>query len=151
MKRVIATAALALALAGGGSPARAQQAATEAQNKKIVLEFYDKVLNGRQSEAVASYLGPHYIQHNPLVADGVEGFRKFIEFLRQNYPQAHSEQKHVFADGDYVIVHSRAIREPGTRGTAIVDIFRLENQKIVEHWDVIQPVPETAANSNGMF
>jgi predicted SnoaL-like aldol condensation-catalyzing enzyme len=50
-----------------------------------------------------------------------------------------------------VIIHSHAIREPGTRGVAIVDIFRLEEQRIVEHWDIIQPVPETAANSNGMF
>jgi hypothetical protein len=58
---------------------------------------------------------------------------------------------HVFADGDYVIIHSHAIREPGTRGAAIVDIFRLEDRKIVEHWDIIQPIPDTAANSNGMF
>jgi predicted SnoaL-like aldol condensation-catalyzing enzyme len=109
------------------------------------------VLNDKNVEAITSYLGPRYTQHNPTAVDGVEGLRKLIEFLRKSYPQAHSEPKHVFADGDYVIIHSHSIREPGTRGAAIVDIFRLEDRKIVEHWDIIQPVPETAANSNGMF
>lgn len=151
MNRVITTIAIILSLAGSASSATAQESAAEAQNKKIVLDFYEKVLNGKNPEALTSYLGSRYTQHNPGIADGVEGLRKFIEFLRQNSPQAHSEPKHVFADGDYVIIHSHAIREPGTRGVAIVDIFRLEEQKIVEHWDIIQPVPETAANSNGMF
>jgi predicted SnoaL-like aldol condensation-catalyzing enzyme len=59
--------------------------------------------------------------------------------------------KRVLVDGDMVILHVHAIREPGERGVAIVDIFRLENGKIVEHWDVVQPIPEKAANSNGMF
>ena len=151
MTRVIVIITLALLLAGSGSSAKAQESAAEAQNKQIVLEFYEKALNGKNPDAATSYFGSHYTQHNPLVADGAEGFRKFIELLRQKYPQAHSESKRVFADGDYVIVHSHAIQEPGTRGAAIIDIFRLENQKIVEHWDVIQPVPETASNSNGMF
>jgi predicted SnoaL-like aldol condensation-catalyzing enzyme len=151
MTRMTATVALALALTGSGSLARAQESAAEAQNKQIILDFYEKALNGKNPEAATSYLGSRYTQHNPGVTDGAEGFRKFIEFLRQKYPQAHSEPKHVFADGDYVIIHSHAIREPGTRGAAVVDIFRLEDRKIVEHWDVIQTVPETAANSNGMF
>ena len=59
--------------------------------------------------------------------------------------------KRIFADGDYVIVHVHAVREPGTRGNAIIDIFRLEDGKVVEHWDVIQPIPEKSANDNGMF
>jgi predicted SnoaL-like aldol condensation-catalyzing enzyme len=151
VNRVIATVGLALALAGSGSLAMAQESVAEAQNKQIVLKFYEKALNAKNAEAAVSYFGSHYTQHNPGTADGIEGFRKFIEYLRQNYPQAHSEPKHVFADGNYVIIHSHAIREPGTRGAAVVDIFRLEDRKIVEHWDIIQPVPETAANSNGMF
>ncbi|WP_426422122.1 nuclear transport factor 2 family protein [Bradyrhizobium genosp. A] len=151
MTRVMTLVSVALVLAGSGSLARAQESAAEAQNKQIVLEFYEKALNGKNPDAAAAFFGAHYTQHNPGVADGVEGFQKFVEFLRQKYPQAHSESKHVFADGNYVIVHSHAIQEPGTRGAAIIDIFRLENQKIVEHWDVIQPVPETVSNSNGMF
>jgi SnoaL-like domain len=99
MNRVIATVGLALALAGSGSLTMAQESTAEAQNKQIVLEFYEKVLNGKNAEAVASYFGSHYTPHNPGAADGIEGFRKFIAYLRQNYPQAHSEPKHVFAGG----------------------------------------------------
>jgi predicted SnoaL-like aldol condensation-catalyzing enzyme len=96
-------------------------------------------------------MGPRYIQHNPVAADGPEGLKAFIQFLRDKFPNSRSEIKRVFADGDFVIVHVHAIREPGTRGRAIIDIFRLENGKVVEHWDVAQDVPEKAANSNGMF
>jgi predicted SnoaL-like aldol condensation-catalyzing enzyme len=78
-------------------------------------------------------------------------FRKFIGFLREKFPNSHSDIKRSFVDGDYVILHVHAVREPGTRGNAIVDIFKLENGKIVEHWDVVQAIPETPANSNTMF
>ncbi|HAT8211741.1 TPA: polyketide cyclase, partial [Legionella pneumophila] len=67
------------------------------------------------------------------------------------YPQSHSEIKRIIADGDYVVVHVHSVLEPDTKGRAIIDIFRLENGKIYEHWDVIQPIPDEAANSNGMF
>jgi predicted SnoaL-like aldol condensation-catalyzing enzyme len=69
---------------------------------------------------------------------------------QEKFPASRSEIKRVFADGDYVILHVHAVREPGTRGNAIVDIFKLEDGKIVEHWDVVQPIPEKAANANGM-
>lgn len=120
-------------------------------NKKNVVEFYDKALNQKDFEAAARHLGPRYTQHNPVVADGPEGLKVFIQFLRDKFPNARSEIKRVFAEGDYVIVHVHAIREPGTRGRAIIDIFKLENGKLVEHWDVAQDVPEKAANANGMF
>jgi predicted SnoaL-like aldol condensation-catalyzing enzyme len=80
-----------------------------------------------------------------------EGLKGFLAFLKDKFPNNRSETKHVFADGDFVIVHDHAVREPGTRGSAIVNIYRLENGKIVEHWDVIQPIPEKSANDNGMF
>jgi predicted SnoaL-like aldol condensation-catalyzing enzyme len=133
------------------SPALAKDAAAGANNKRVVLEFYEKGINQKDADAAIAYLGSHYIQHNPNAADGADGFRKFIGFLKEKFPQSRSEIKRVFTDGDNVILHVHAVREPGTRGNAIIDIFRLENGKIVEHWDVIQPVPETSANSNGMF
>lgn len=133
------------------SSALAKDAATEANNKRVVLEFYEKGLNQKDADAAIAYLGSRYIQHNPNAADGAEGFRKFIGFLKEKFPQSRSEIKRVFTDGDNVILHVHAVREPGTRGNAIIDIFRLENGKIVEHWDVVQPVPETSANSNSMF
>lgn len=120
-------------------------------NKKNVVEFYDKALTQKDFEAAARHLGPRYTQHNPVAADGPEGLKAFIQFLRDKFPNARSEIKRVFAEGDYVIVHVHAIREPGTRRRAIIDIFKLENGKLVEHWDVAQDVPEKAANANGMF
>lgn len=125
--------------------------AKEEQNKMTVQEFYEKAINQKDFEAASKYMGPRYTQHNPMAADGAEGLKNYIQFLRTTYPHAHSEIKRAFAEGDYVILHVHAIRVPGTRGSAIVDIFKVENGKVVEHWDVIQEIPEKAANGNGMF
>ena len=123
----------------------------EEQNKKIVMEFYDKAINQKDFEAASKYMGPRYTQHNPMAANGPAGLKDFIQILRTKYPGSHSEIIRVLADGDYVVLHVHAIRVPGTRGNAIIDIFKLENGKIVEHWDVSQEIPEKAANANGMF
>ncbi len=130
--------------------AQAEMSSQAERNKAIVLDFYDKGLNQKDFAAASKYLGT-YIQHNPTAEDGPEGFRKFLEFLKTTYPQSHSEITQVFVDGDFVILHVHAVREPGTRGNAIVDIFRLKDGKIEEHWDVVQPIPETSKNKNGMF
>src|ERR1700757_4613615 len=120
-------------------PAYADDAKLE-RNKKAVLDFYDKGLNQKDFEAASKHFGATYIQHNPGAADGPEGFKGFVEFLRTKFPQSRSEIKRVFAEGDYVILHVHAVREPGSRGAAIVDIFRLDaDGGIVEHWDVVQP------------
>lgn len=126
-------------------------AADPEANKQVVLDFYEKGLNQKDAEAAARHFGPRYIQHNPGAPDGIEGFKAFIALRKEKFPNARGEIKRVFTDGDFVILHVHSLREPGDRGTAIVDIFRLENGKIVEHWDVIQPVPEKLANTNGMF
>jgi predicted SnoaL-like aldol condensation-catalyzing enzyme len=120
-------------------------------NKKAVIAFYEAAINQKDFEAASKYLGPRYVQHNPNAPDGPEGLKAFLGFLKEKFPNAKSEIKRVFAEGDYVILHVHAVREPGTRGSAIVDIFKLENGKVVEHWDVVQPIPEKAANTNGMF
>jgi predicted SnoaL-like aldol condensation-catalyzing enzyme len=146
LKTVLALFAAAIALAA--APAVAQQAEA---NKRAVIEFYDLAINKKDFAAASKYLGPRYIQHNPTAPDGAEGLKGFIEFLRAKLPELKSEIKRAWVDGDYVILHVHSVREPGTRGHAIVDIFRLENGKIVEHWDVIQDIPEKAANANGMF
>ena len=149
MVRPILATAFSLLIA---SPAAlAADAKQMEENKKIVAAFYDAAVNQKDFEKASQYLGPRYTQHNPLAADGREGFKGFIAFLKEKFPNNRSEIKRIFADGDYVIVHVHAVREPGTRGNAIVDIFKLENGKVVEHWDVIQPIPEKVANDNGMF
>ena len=148
--RAAIAAALLIALAPNVGSALAGDAKEEA-NRKVVLEFYEKGLNQKNADAAIAMMGDRYVQHNPNAADGPEGFRKFIGFLKEKFPNSKSEIKRSFVDGDYVILHVHAVREPGTRGSAIVDIFKLENGRIVEHWDVVQPIPENPANNNGMF
>ena len=123
---------------------------TEA-NKQTVLAFYDAAINRTDFDAASKLIGERYVQHNPLIADGHEGLKVFLGYLKESFPNLRGEVKRIFADGDFVIAHTHGVRVPGERGSAIVDIFRLEDGKIVEHWDVIQPIPETAANENGMF
>jgi predicted SnoaL-like aldol condensation-catalyzing enzyme len=124
---------------------------TEAANKRTVLSFYETALNNKDFDSAANLLGDHYTQHNPRIADGIEGFRAFVDDLRTNFPDLSATVARLFAEGDFVIAHTHGVRVPDQPGTAIVDIFRLENTKIVEHWDVMQPIPEQSANSNGML
>ena len=119
-------------------------------NKEIVKKFYDLIINKKDFEAARPYIGPRYKQHNPLVKDYPEGLKEFIEFLKSNYPEARSEIKRIIAEDDYVVLHVLSIRSPKLQ-RAIIEIFRLENGKIDEHWDVIQEIPESSANPNGMF
>lgn len=147
--RAVIVAAMLLALASPSALA-ASEAQQEA-NRKVVLAFYEKGLNQKDADGALAYVGDRYVQHNPNAADGPEGFRKFIGFLREKFPNSHGEIKRSFVDGDCVILHVHAVREPGSRGNAIVDIFKLENGKIVEHWDVVQAIPENPANGNTMF
>lgn len=132
------------------SAAWADNAPKEEANKKRVVEFYEKVLNQKDGAAIDKYLGP-YRQHNPQATDGPEGLKGYIGYLKSSAPRFKFEIKRVLADGDFVILHVHGIPEPGARGLAIVDIFRVDGERIVEHWDVIQEVPEKAANNNGMF
>ena len=100
---------------------------------------------------MAKYVGDKYTQHNPMAADGKQAFIDFVNVFAKANPGLHIEVKRVVAEGDLVAVHVHLTLGPGDRGTAAIDFFRLENGKVVEHWDSVQPVPEKAANSNGMF
>ncbi len=152
MIRLVFAALAFVALAIGAPPVSANDAAKLAANKKNVVEFYNAVLNEKDFDKASKYLGATYIQHNPTAPDGPEGLKGFVNFLKEKFPQNKSEIKRVFAEGNYVIVHVHAVREPGTRGNAIIDIFRLDdNGKVVEHWDAVQPIPEKAMNNNTMF
>lgn len=142
---------LVAALIAFAPAANAAGAAQMEANKKSVVQFYDAAINKKDFDAASKFLGPRYTQHNPHAADGPEGLKAFLAFLREKFPDYHSDIKRVFADGDYVILHVHNIPTPGARGNAIIDIFKLENGKIVEHWDVRQEIPEKSANSNTMF
>jgi predicted SnoaL-like aldol condensation-catalyzing enzyme len=127
------------------------QRSIQETNKKIVLDFIEKAVNEGDLEAASIHFGPKYIQHNPNIADGIDGFSAYVKQLRASFPFVKGEVKRIFADGDFVIVHLHAKREPAEEGLAIVDIFRLEERRLVEHWEVRQPMVESALHSNSMI
>jgi|SRR5690242_8109275 predicted SnoaL-like aldol condensation-catalyzing enzyme len=132
---------------GQCSPAQVQR------NKANVVAYYTTAFNDKQPElAVARYGGPVYIQHNPQAADGFDAFIAFVKAYTQQFPQLHVDIKRVIGECNMVVTHSHITTSPDDRGNAVADFFRLNRQgKVVEHWDVIQPVPETSANDNTMF
>jgi predicted SnoaL-like aldol condensation-catalyzing enzyme len=129
---------------------------TEAKRsaRDLVVAFYETALNEKDAEKAKAFLGDTYIQHNPMIADGPEAFLRFVRFRAENFPKSHSELKQVIAEGDHVVLHVHSVLVPGTPGRHIVDIFRVERDKVVEHWDVIQSIPEALfppLNDNGLF
>ncbi len=120
--------------------------------KEVVTRFMTKFyLDKKVREAFETWVEPGYIQHNPMAATGRDAAIAFLEPFFQSHPDAHYSIKRIIADGNLVAVHSHAKFTADDRGLAVVDILRVEGCKVAEHWDVAQPVPEKAANSNGMF
>ena len=121
-------------------------------NKQTVIAFYMRAFKDHEpADAVAKYVGSEYIQHNPETPTGAAAFVESASGFIAKSPQVSVEIKRVIAEGDLVVAHNLVKLSPEDRGMAGVDIFRLRDGKIVEHWDVRQPVPETAANANTMF
>ncbi|CAA9272412.1 MAG: putative membrane protein [uncultured Arthrobacter sp.] len=122
--------------------------------KSIALDFFETLLIKKQpAEAAARFLGPEgYIQHNPKVPTGpADGFVAFITAMFAELPDWSTQIKRVIAEDDLVVIHHHVRSTPDDLGQAVVDIFRVRDGKLVEHWDVIQPVPADAANDNTMF
>jgi len=123
----------------------------EEANLVLVRCLFDAVLNPMDSTAVDRFIAPGYIQHNPAVETGREPLKAFLDHIRQVHPEGVHDVKRMFADGDHVIVHYHVRRWPDDTGWAVIDIFRIEDGLIAEHWDVAQDVVTDGPNVNGMF
>jgi predicted SnoaL-like aldol condensation-catalyzing enzyme len=123
----------------------------ELANIRLVERVYEEVLGPIDSGAVDGLFDPDYIQHNPSIETGSASLKAMLDRAKAKYPDAVHIVKRILADGDLVAAHVHIIFEPGTAGVAAVDIFRIENGRIAEHWDVNQPVSTAPNNSNTMF
>ena len=122
-----------------------------ARNKENAIAFYKMAYEGDPQAAVAQYVGEEYIQHNPDVADGIEGFIRYFERMQQEYPEKSIEFVRCIAEGNLVALHTHQTW-PGNDEYVTMDFFRFdENGKICEHWDAIQQIPEAPANPNTMY
>ncbi|HAA12970.1 MAG TPA: hypothetical protein DCE41_15280 [Cytophagales bacterium] len=121
------------------------------QNKENAIAFYRTAYEGAPREAIEAYVGSQYIQHNPDVADGLEGFVQYFERMQREYPQKSIEFVRAVAEGDLVALHTHQTW-PGNDQYVTMDFFRFDAEgKICEHWDAIQQIPETSKNPNTMY
>lgn len=147
---LLAPAPSSAADAAARPPATAQSE-TE-RNRAIITDFIDLFYGQRKvREAFEKYIAPDYIQHNPIAPDGREATLAVLEPFMKSNPDARTKVLRILVDGDLAAVHAHGTMNPDDRGFAVVDLFRLKGGKIVEHWDVLQPVPDKSANPHPMF
>ncbi|MGF1742151.1 nuclear transport factor 2 family protein [Vibrio profundum] len=121
------------------------------KNKKNAVDFYRTAYLGEPDLAVERYVGAQYIQHNPLVKDGKQGFIDYFTQMSKDYPNKDIEFLRVIAEGSLVALHTKQVW-PENEQYVTMDFFRFDDDgKIVEHWDAIQSVPEQQEHSNTMF
>ncbi|HYV93562.1 MAG TPA: nuclear transport factor 2 family protein [Chitinophagales bacterium] len=125
--------------------------ATADQNKELAKRLLELAFIKKDVNAAAELITDEYIQHNPNVPTGKAGFLEAIPHFYQMFPDLKWELKHIWSEGDHVIAHSHYHFVKEGNGSAVVDIFRIKDGKVDEHWDVIQDIPEKMAHNNGMF
>jgi predicted SnoaL-like aldol condensation-catalyzing enzyme len=127
------------------------RAARISANKRLVLAFYEQIIGRKDFEGGRKFMGDTYRQHSPYAVDGHEGLAAFVKYFRENFPNHRYEVKKVIAEGDMVVLHLHGMGGMNPHGEQVVDFFRVQDGKVVEHWDVIQPIPEKSENQNGVF
>jgi len=148
MRSYIALCVAAFTLLSGNAVA----ASCRLQPKEVVTKFVTQLyVDKKVREAFETWVDPGYIQHNPMAQTGRAAAIQFLEPFFATHPDIHYTIARIIADGNLVAVHSHGVFVAGERGIAVVDILRVEGCKVMEHWDVVQPVPEKSANTNGMF
>ena len=121
------------------------------RNKKLVIAFYQKMIGEKDPEAARRYMGATYKQHSAYARDGFEGVAEFALKFKKDFPNHRYDIKKVIAEGDMVVLHLHGINGMSPHGEQVVDMFRVVDGKVVEHWDVIQALPESSNNPNGHF
>ncbi len=120
------------------------------KNKQDAMTAYQRIFGDLDVAAVDEFMTSNFIQHNPTIADGPEGVKQLLEMLvSQGTPKQKIDFKHVLADGDVVILHSRY--EMAGKEWRFIDIYRIENGKLAEHWDAMMQMPDNRANNNPLF
>lgn len=127
-----------------------EQARLEA-NKQLVLAFYRKMIGDKDPVAARPYMAKRYVQHSAYARDGFEGVAEFARQFKRDFPNHRYEVKKCIAEGDLVVLHLHGINGMSPHGEQVVDIFRVKDGKVCEHWDVIQPIPGDSSNPNGTF
>jgi predicted SnoaL-like aldol condensation-catalyzing enzyme len=124
---------------------------TEARNLEIATAMYHEMLMKFDSRHVDRFIAQDYVQHSTAASGGREGLRAFLDDRRAGFPEVDIRIKGSFADGDFTIFQIHTIRHPGDPGMSIVDIFRMADGKVKEHWEVVQEIPVTLPHDNGIF
>jgi predicted SnoaL-like aldol condensation-catalyzing enzyme len=150
MKRYYVSFAILFALSGQNTFCQENNCEVAERNKKIVVEFYQKLFGDKDVSVIDQYIVEDYIQHNPIAADGRQALKDIADKWIANQPKTKVDFKKIAADGDLVFLHIKTKSISG-KDISLVDIFKLKNGKIVEHWDFMQEVPEKSANPHPMF
>lgn len=123
----------------------------EDANAQLILDLFNKVLIPMDKTLVDAFIAEDYLQHSSLAEPGRDALKRWLDFVRTETPQATQKIYRIFTQDDYVTTHQHVIRWPGDAGFAVMDIFRIADGKVVEHWDVVQEISESPVNPNSMF
>jgi len=151
VKTLLLTVGLLVGSASMAAPAPQVESPSTEANRQLVVNFYNQFFNQHKVDEAAKVVAEDYRQHNPQVPDGKKPFVSYFTDYFKQHPQSRAKIIRSAVEGDLVWLHVHSTENTKDRGEAVVDIFRVRDGKIVEHWDVIQGVPEKAANANTMF